>query len=99
MVCVMGIDIGSAYSKGIVLCGDKLESSYMVSSGGNYRQAAGRVKEELFSRSNLSSKDIAYTIATGYGAQSVAFADDRITDISCHSRGIFYLFPCTGRKY
>jgi predicted CoA-substrate-specific enzyme activase len=34
-----------------------------------------------------------YTIATGYGARSVTFADEVVTDISCHSRGIFYLCP------
>ena len=90
---VIGIDIGSAYSKGVVLCDEKIVSSHMIPSGGNYRQTADRVRQELLLRSDLSSKDICYNIATGYGAQSVAFADDIVTDISCHSRGIFYLFP------
>ena len=89
----MGIDIGSAYSKGIVMGNEKIVNSYMVSSGGNYRKTADKVRQELLLRANLSSKDISCTIATGYGAQSVDFADDRMTDISCHSRGIFYLFP------
>ncbi len=93
MMCVIGIDIGSAYSKGVVICDEKIVSSHVVPSGGNYRKTADRVRQELLLRSDLSSKDISYTVATGYGAQSVDFADDRITDISCHSRGIFYLFP------
>jgi len=93
MVYVVGIDIGSAFSKGIVMCDQKIVGSYVMPSGGNYTLTADRVKEELLSKAGLSLKDIAYTIATGYGAKNVTFANDVITDISCHSRGIFYLFP------
>jgi len=93
MTCVMGIDIGSAFSKGLIMCDGKITGSYVIPSGGNYRLTAGKVKEELFSMSGLSAGDIAYTIATGYGSKNVNFADDTLTDISCHSRGVFYLFP------
>ena len=93
MTCVMGIDIGSAFSKGLILCDGKITGSYVIPSGGNYRLTAGKVKEELFFMSGLSAGDIAYTIATGYGSKNVNFADDTLTDISCHSRGVFYLFP------
>lgn len=93
MTCVMGIDIGSAFSKGLIMCDRKIAGSYIMPSGGNYRLTAGKVKEELFSMSNLCVGDIAYTIATGYGSKNVDFADDALTDISCHSRGVFYLFP------
>jgi predicted CoA-substrate-specific enzyme activase len=89
----MGIDIGSAFSKGLIMCDGKITGSYVIPSGGNYRLTAGKVKEELFSMSGLSAGDIAYTIATGYGSKNVNFADDTLTDISCHSRGVFYLFP------
>jgi len=93
MTCVMGIDIGSAFSKGLIMCDGKITGSYVIPSGGNYRHTAGKVKEELFSMSGLCVGDIAYTIATGYGSKNVNFADDTLTDISCHSRGVFYLFP------
>ena len=93
MSCVLGIDIGSAFSKGIIMCDQKIVGSYITPSGGNYKLTADRVKEELLSKAALSSKDIVYAVATGYGAKNVTFADDVITDISCHSRGIFYLFP------
>jgi len=93
MVYVVGIDIGSAFSKGILMCDQKIVGSYVMPSGGNYTLTADRVKKGLISKAGLSSNDIAYTVATGYGANSAAFANDVITDISCHSRGIFYLFP------
>ena len=93
MGCVLGIDIGSAFSKGILMCDRRILGSFVIPSGGNYELTADRVKEGLLSRVGLSSKDIVYSIATGYGAKSVTFADAVITDISCHSRGISYLFP------
>jgi len=93
MVYVIGIDIGSAFSKGIVMCDQKIVESYIMPSGGNYTLAADRLRKGLISKAGLSSNDIAYTTATGYGAKNVSFANDVITDISCHSRGIFYLFP------
>ena len=93
MVCVVGIDIGSAYSKGVIMLDDEIGGSYVVPSGGNYELTADRVSKELLSRADQSSKRIVYTIATGYGARSVTFADEVVTDISCHSKGIFYLCP------
>jgi predicted CoA-substrate-specific enzyme activase len=93
MACVIGIDIGSAFSKGILMCDQKIIESYVMRSGGNYTLAADRVKEKLLYKTGLSSDDILYSVATGYGAKNVSFANDVITDISCHSRGIFYLFP------
>ena len=93
MACVLGIDIGSAFSKGIIMCDQRILVSYVIPSGGNYKLTADRVKEGLLSKAGLSSRDIVYTVATGYGAKSVSVADEVITDISCHSRGIFYLFP------
>jgi len=93
MVYVIGIDIGSAFSKGVLMCDQKIVGSYVMPSGGNYTLAADKVKEELLSKAGLSWNDILYSVATGYGAKNVSFANDVITDISCHSRGIFYLFP------
>ena len=93
MECVLGIDIGSAFSKGILMCDGKIIVSYVMPSGGNYRHTAEKVKEELLSKEGVSSEDILYIVATGYGAKSVDFAHEVVTDISCHSKGIATLFP------
>ena len=93
MRIVIGIDIGSSFSKGVAICDREVLGSYELPSGRDYRLTADRVKEALVSKAGLSIKDIAYTVATGYGAKTVDFADEIITDISCHSKGIFYLSP------
>ena len=89
----MGIDIGSAYSKGVIMLDGKIGGSCVVPSGGNYELTADRVNKTLLSSADKSLQRIVYTIATGYGARSATFADEVITDISCHSKGIFYLYP------
>ena len=93
MDCCVGIDIGSASSKGVALVGSKIGSSCVIPSGGDYRLTADRVRSELLSKSALSARDVAYTIATGYGAKNVGFADEAITDISCHGKGVSYRAP------
>jgi predicted CoA-substrate-specific enzyme activase len=93
MSCVIGIDIGSAFSKGLVMREEVVKGSIVVPSGGDYRKTADTIKEALLSKTGLSSEDIVYTIATGYGAKNVSFAQEVVTDITCHSKGIYHLCP------
>lgn len=93
MSCVVGIDIGSAFSKGLVMREEEVIGSLVVPSRGDYRKTADTIKDNLLSMTGLQSQDIVYTIATGYGAKNVGFAQEVITDITCHSKGIFYLRP------
>jgi predicted CoA-substrate-specific enzyme activase len=92
MIYVAGIDIGSAFSKAVVV-GDDLVSYAIIPSGGDYRVAADEVMKPVLTRANLSLGDIAYTVATGYGAAKVSFADEVVTEISCQAKGVSHLFP------
>ena len=90
---VLGIDIGSAASKGIIMEGHKTVGSYQCPSGGDLKHTAETVLEELLSMTGLTPDEIAYTMATGFGSQMVAYADEVKTDISCHGKGIISLAP------
>jgi activator of 2-hydroxyglutaryl-CoA dehydratase len=61
-------------------------------AGGNYADAARRVSETAIEKAGLP-KDISTTVATGWGAGAVDFADRTVADISCHAAGIFHFFP------
>ena len=93
MPCVIGIDIGSAFSKGLVMRDGEVMGSIVVPSRGDYRKTADTIKDNLLSKTGLHSEDIVYTIATGYGAKNVSFAQEVVTDITCHSKGIYHLCP------
>ena len=93
MVCFMGIDIGSATSKGVITKDGDLVALHSLPSGIDYRMAAQKLREELLAKASLSGEEIACTIATGRGANNVLFADQKVTDIICCARGISNIFP------
>ena len=93
MISVLGIDIGSAASKGIVLDDQGPLGSFECPSGGDFRFTARRIKEELLSRSGISARDFSRTVATGYGSKLVTFANEIRPDIICHGKGVSSLLP------
>ncbi|MBN1276858.1 MAG: 2-hydroxyglutaryl-CoA dehydratase [Deltaproteobacteria bacterium] len=93
MVYSLGIDIGSAFSKGILLGDEKVLASQAMPSGGDFKMAADKIRKNLLDTVGISSKDISYTVATGYGSKNVTFADSLMTDLSCHGRGVFSSYP------
>ena len=93
MAFVLGVDVGSGYSKAVVLEGDAIRSYAVMPSGGDYREAGAAVARAALEKIGLTTGDISRTVAAGYGGNMVDFADETSTDISCHAAGIHHLFP------
>lgn len=91
-MAVIGVDIGSAYSKAVVL-NDKKFSHYTLPSGGNYKAIAEKVISGALSTAGLHPEEVAIMIATGIGASWVSSAQKQATDISCYAKGVHHLFP------
>jgi predicted CoA-substrate-specific enzyme activase len=91
MAFFLGIDVGSGYSKAVVVKDKALRSYDVMPSGGNYKEIAVRVAGAALQKANLTFTDIEGTVATGYGAAMVDFADRTFTDISCHAAGVYNL--------
>jgi predicted CoA-substrate-specific enzyme activase len=90
---VLGLDIGSSSSKAVILDMNREPVArevvrYGAGMGGTERLLAG-VRE----KTGLAADDMAVTVATGYGRHSVAFADARVSEITCHAAGAKHLFP------
>jgi predicted CoA-substrate-specific enzyme activase len=92
-VFVLGIDIGSASSKGIALADQGPLGSFECSSGGDFKLTAERVRGELLSQIRMPASDFSRTVATGYGSKLVTFADEVKPDIVCHAKGVSSLLP------
>ena len=92
MVAVVGVDIGSAYAKAVVKKKETL-AYHIMPVGGNYQRAADEVVRKALAKANLPFEDVAYVVATGYGASNFSLAHEVVTDISCQGRGIIHLFP------
>ena len=93
MAFVLGIDIGSAASKGVALGDQGLLGSFECPSGGDFKLTAERVREALLSQCGKTEKDVSRTVATGYGSKLVFFADEVKPDIVCLAKGISSLLP------
>jgi (R)-2-hydroxyacyl-CoA dehydratese activating ATPase len=88
-----GIDIGSAASKAVILNEEKIIAAHTIETGPESQGTAEAVMEGILDRSGLIQKDISFLVATGYGRINVPWAQEIITEIACHARGVHYLFP------
>lgn len=93
MPLVLGIDIGSASSKGVVLGEGGPAAFFECPSGGDFKLTADRIRGELVSQAGISDREISRTVATGYGSKLVIFADDVRPDIVCHGKSVSSLLP------
>jgi predicted CoA-substrate-specific enzyme activase len=63
----------------------------IVPTGASNRKAAEKAWRDAMEKAGLKKVD--YLVATGYGRDSVDFADASVTEITCHARGAHYIFP------
>lgn len=82
----IGIDIGSTASK-VAIRGDHT-GEFALPTGWNSKETARIIAQKFMDEYNLDvySKD-AFVTATGYGRISVEYADETVTEITCHAKG------------
>ena len=90
---VAGIDIGSRAAKAVILKDSSILSSVIRDTGPESVKTSYMVIGEALRDARLTLDDIQYTVATGYGRVLVPFANENISEISCHARGINWYFP------
>jgi len=89
-----GVDIGSTMTKVVLIdTTDSILSVIKGPTGPEHRQLANEVMKMALEQANLQLDDISYIVATGYGRVNVPFADNQITELSCHARGVSSIFP------
>lgn len=94
----MGIDIGSASSKAVILQDGKNIVESFVAQAGTGTSGPNRVMDNIKSylkENNLSIQNIKKIVATGYGRFNFEKADKQISEISCHAKGVHFLIPKT----
>lgn len=89
----LGIDVGSASSKAVILKDGKDIVAAEVVQVGTGSSGPKKALEMAFQASGLKQEDISYTVATGYGRFAFKEADKQISEISCHAKGIYHLVP------
>src|SRR5574340_1604698 len=96
MMHAAGIDIGSTYTKTIVLS-DKREvvGTAVRRTGFKLAQAAEAVVDDLVKNCSLERSAITYVAATGYGRYTVPYRNTQLTELTAHAQAAVHLFPDT----
>ncbi len=86
----LGVDVGSASSKAVIINQNKEIIKTSVVQMGTGTSGPKTAIDNVFAGTGLSLGDLKAAVATGYGRNSLKFADKQISEISCHAKGVNY---------
>lgn len=90
---VCGCDVGSTYGKAVIMDMDgKIAGSSIVRSKLDPEETSRRTIAEAM-KDIPDAGEFAYLVGTGYGRNMVPFADENISEISCHAMGVHVVNP------
>ncbi len=91
---VAGIDIGSVAAKFLIMNGNGEVLSYkVVETRPDIDQMAEQLRRMALDEANLEPNQLNYVMSTGYGRNTVSYAQENRTEILCHAAGVHMLFP------
>ena len=90
-----GCDVGSTYGKAVILKDGQIAATAIVRSEIDPDLTAKMVLEQAIAQVDglKSISDLNYLIGTGYGRNQIPFANENVSEISCHAYGVFTLDP------
>jgi len=96
MTCTVGIDVGSTYTKAVVVNGERaILGTSIEPTGFRLAEVAERACADVVGQAGLSRDDVGYIVATGFGRHQAAISDLVVTDLTAAARGASLLFPGT----
>jgi predicted CoA-substrate-specific enzyme activase len=91
-----GIDIGSTYTKAVVVDGERtILGRAMEPTGFKLAQAAERALARALDQAGLTRSDVAYVVTTGFGRHQAGIGDVAVTDLTAAARGVTHFYPNT----
>jgi predicted CoA-substrate-specific enzyme activase len=96
MTFTAGIDVGSTYTKAVILNEDNVILGRALNNTGfKLAEVAHQVYQSALQDAKLTESDISYVVATGFGRHMVSFSDAQVTDLTAGARGANFFFPKT----
>ncbi len=96
MSYTVGIDVGSTYTKAVVLSEDhRIVGRAMEPTGFQLAEVAQRSLDTAVTEAGLSTSEVDYVVATGFGRHQAALSDVHVTDLTAAARGAAFLYPGT----
>ena len=91
MKAFIGIDIGSLATKIALLDKENLLDFRTERSTYDFKRIGLNLFNDVLEANNLNRDDV-FVMSTGYGRNTIDFADDRITEITAHAKGVQFFF-------
>jgi predicted CoA-substrate-specific enzyme activase len=96
MTYTVGIDVGSTYSKALILSDHfEIVGKALANTGFRLAHVARTLLDLSLAQAGLEASDISYIVATGFGRHMVPFSNVSVTDLTASARGTSFLFPNT----
>jgi predicted CoA-substrate-specific enzyme activase len=91
-----GIDVGSTYTKAVIIGPDREPlGRAMLPTGFRLEVAAGQALDAALENAGRSRPEVDYIVSTGCGRNQVSFRQLKVTDLTAHAYGSRYFFPNT----
>lgn len=90
---VAGCDVGSLTAEAVLMEDGTILGSEIIRVRPRAELSARDVMNKLLDRLGISFDDIVFCVSTGYGRETISFADDNLSEISCHGYGAHWLVP------
>ncbi len=90
---VAGCDVGSLTAEAVIMDNGAILGSEIIRVRPTAEQSARDVMDRLLGRLGMSHNNVRYCVSTGYGRETIPFANDNVSEISCHGRGAYWLLP------
>lgn len=91
-----GCDVGSTYTKVVILDENgSIASSEIMRSKMNAAESSKTAMQSCIDQINglNAPEELTYIVGTGYGRNRVPFADENVSEISCHAMGVHITDP------
>jgi len=90
-----GIDAGSRTIKAVLLDASEhsIRGSAVISQGVRQADLAEELFERVLLEAGVERAGVSTVVSTGHGRDAVRCADRRVTEITCHARGVAHIHP------
>lgn len=88
-----GIDGGSTYVKAALIDDDGVVGTMITNTGIDNSGSAERLIKDLAKSAGIEREDIKYIMATGYSRKVIDIADDDVSEITAHAKGVKLTAP------
>lgn len=88
-----GVDIGSLTTKSVILSDGVVLGTSIIPTGIYPEKSGKEALQKAMEVSECKTEKPSFTVATGYGRISAPYADETVTEITCHAKGAYSLDP------